>query len=150
MDKITLLHVNTKGLLELYNKEFNELLDLFYSKSDSEGNKERILGLIDKYLESPLFKLYFVLDKDFFLVAYYILQLGMNTDAFEPECFVYQHCSKIGFIQEANKILEEKIAELGVKRVKFITKRNAEAFLRSLKDSGFKITGTVVEKRIGG
>ena len=148
---MTLIHIDTLDLFDLYKKEFAGLFDFFFKKAKSESNIERLLKfiLVNLKNDNKNVRLYLVLDDKFEPVAYYILQLYFSIDTFEPECFIYQVCSRVGIIKEIDDKLIAELKAEGIKNIEFRTKRKEKAFEKHL-DKRFEKVATIYGMKLGG
>ena len=147
--KHKLLQVSTMDQLKFFKDELVTLIELFLKKSKSVSNTSRILGYIITQLSNPYFRLYVAVDGEYKLTAYYIINIVLDIDTEKLQAFIYQHCSNNGLLPDINNQIEDLLKLQNVKGIKFITKRNDKAFLKSLGDK-WKPTGTVIEKQLGG
>ena len=141
---MTLLHIDTLDLFDLYKKEFAGLFDFFFKKAKSESNIERLLKfiLVNLKNDNKNVRLYLVLDDKFEPVAYYILQVYISIDTFEWECFIYQVCSRIGIIKEIDDTLIQFLKAEGIKNIEFRTKRGILALEKHI-DKRFEKVGVI-------
>lgn len=149
MDKMTykLIQVSKNEQLHYFQKELADMIQALIDKTKSKVTIERVFDLIISNLANPYFRLYIVIDNEFKATAYFIIQLGYNDDTGEMQAYIYHHMSKVGMIPEINKQMEALLLVQGAKTAKFITKRNEDAFGKSLGDEWEK-TGTVFEKQL--
>lgn len=147
--KYKILRINSTDALRIYKDQFFPLVEWFLAKSKSQSNLENVFKYITDNIENPFVRLLFVIDEKYRLLSYYLLQIQINYDTYELECFVYQHASKIGIIPEVNERIISDLIKENIKNIKFITKRNSKQFTKKL-GKEWKVTGSVIEKRIGG
>lgn len=144
-----LFQISTIEQLRYVQPEVQELAETLIKKTGSKLTFERLMKIILSNLNNPSFRMFVVIDDKFKVMAYYIIQLGIDDDSGEMMAFVYHHASKEGLMPEINKQLDDIFFSLGCKIARFITKRNTEAFSKSL-GGDWKITGSVMEKELKG
>ena len=145
--KYRIIRITDLRILDLYRTDFVKLVEIFLKKAKSDSCVDNVLRLIAESIDNPAFRLLLVIDENHVPVGYYILQFQIDIATFKPECFIYQHISKVGLIKEINDEWMEGLKAEGIKIFRFCTRRNSEIFADHLGE-GWTVCSTTLEKRV--